>query len=59
MESTNAKWYFGGFVIACVSLLQIVAWAGGHDGQVFALTSAAIGGIAGALLGIDFGKSKK
>ena len=33
--------------IIAVTLLQIVAWQCGHNGQVFALTSAIIGGVTG------------
>jgi len=33
--------------IAAVTTLQVVAWSCGHNGQVFALTSAIIGGITG------------
>lgn len=33
--------------ICAVVILQCMAWASGHNGQVFALTSAVIGGITG------------
>lgn len=38
--------------LICLTALQIVAWASGHNGSVFALTSTGIGGIIGFALGI-------
>ncbi len=37
--------------ITAVSILQIVAWMSGHNGQVFALTSSIIGVSVGFFLG--------
>jgi LytS/YehU family sensor histidine kinase len=51
MEMEKCKLLFGSFVIGTVAGLQIYAWNTGHDGQVFALTSLIIGGIAGYVFG--------
>lgn len=37
--------------IVAVTVLQCAAWLGGFDGQVFALTSAVIGGVVGVTFG--------
>jgi len=49
MEKT--KLVCGTVIIACIAGLQMFAWYTGHDGIVFATTSAIIGGIVGALFG--------
>lgn len=54
MNDLQSKLFFGGFVLTLVTAIQLYAWATGHNGQVFALTSAAMGGITGALLGFKF-----
>jgi len=43
--------------ICGVVILQCVAWASGHNGQVFALTSAVIGGITGFTFGLKTGNN--
>lgn len=53
----NDKFIFGMFAIGAVTFLQIVAWLCGHNGQVFALTSAVIGGVSGVLLGIKIARN--
>jgi hypothetical protein len=50
------KWKYGTYIIGMVAILQGFAWATGHDGQVFALTSLSIGGIIGALFGFSIAK---
>lgn len=52
------KYQFAGFVIGVTGIMQGIAWYSGHNGQVFAFTSLVIGGITGAILGIDFGIKK-
>jgi len=52
----TAKQKFGMYAIGVVSVLQGVAWLCGHDGQVFALTSAVIGGVTGVILGFSIAK---
>jgi len=54
----TAKQKFGMFAIGTVAILQCIAWCTGHDGTVFALTSAVIGGVTGAILGFTIGKTK-
>lgn len=46
------KFYFGMYICTIVAAVQLFAWHFGHNGQVFALTSLVIGGIAGAIFGI-------
>jgi len=55
----TAKQKFGMFAIGIVAGLQVVAWFCGHDGSVFALTSAIIGGVTGSVLGFEIAKTKK
>ena len=52
----TAKQKFGMFAIGTVAILQGLAWITGHNGTVFALTSAVIGGVTGAVLGFTIGK---
>ena len=47
----DAKTIIGVTGITAVTILQTVAWYTGHDGTVFALTSAIIGGITGYFFG--------
>jgi len=44
--------------LICVTALQLYAWFSGHNGSVFALTSAVIGGIIGFSLGIKIDITK-
>jgi len=37
--------------ISAVTILQCIAWCTGHNGTVFALTSAIIGGVCGYFFG--------
>jgi len=46
------KTIIGVTAIICVTIIQAIAWYMGHDGAVFALTSAIIGGVVGFFLGI-------
>jgi len=48
----------GTIIIVCIAGLQMFAWYTGHDGIVFATTSAIIGGIVGALFGFTIQKIK-
>lgn len=43
--------------ISAVTILQVVAWYCGFNGQVFALTSAVIGGITGFTFGLKKGSN--
>jgi len=47
-------------VIGILSLviLQVAAWYTGHDGQVFALTSAGIGALVGLIAGFKVSLGK-
>jgi len=59
ITDTKAKIIFAGFVVACMTGLQLVAWYCGHDGNVFAATTGISGAIVGAVFGFDYAKSKK
>jgi len=50
---------FGVVAITSVAIMQVVAWACGHNGTVFALTSAVIGGITGSIFGFSYKKQKE
>jgi len=47
----NDNTIFAIFTIGCVTAMQIIAWAVGFNGQVWAFTSLLIGLIAGSILG--------
>ena len=49
------KMLFGIFLIAVMAGLQLTAWYWGHNGLVFAFTSAIIGLAAGSILGFEWG----
>jgi len=44
----NEKCIIGVVGIGCLTILQTIAWSTGHNGTVFALTSAGIGAIIGS-----------
>lgn len=46
-------------IVGITATLQTVAWLLGKDGQVFALTSLVIGGIAGAIFGFSYRKTQE
>jgi len=52
------KCIIGSVGIICLSILQLYAWYSGHDGAVFALVSAGIGGIIGAFFNIKYSIKK-
>ena len=56
LDKLEAKHIFGMFAIGTVALIQGIAWATGHNGTVFALTSAVIGGVTGTILGFGYAK---
>lgn len=49
------KCIFGGFVIVVMVGLQLTAWYWGHNGIVFAFTSAIVGLITGSIFGFEWG----
>jgi len=55
----TSKEKFGMFAIGVVATMQGVAWLLGYDGQVFALTSAVIGGVTGVILGFGIKKANE
>ena len=49
----NSEFIVPALAVCCmVVVLQIVAWKMNKNGKVFAFTSAVIGGIAGAFIGL-------
>ena len=52
----NEKMQFAIIVIACMTVLQLVAWVVGANGTVFAFTSLIIGLTAGSILGFSVHK---
>lgn len=50
----DEKFIFGMFTVSIVTIIQLVAWYLGYNGQVFAFTSLIIGLISGSLLGFTF-----
>ena len=55
----NEKTIFGIVICCLVTVLQLVAWCMGFNGQIFAFTSLIIGLTAGAVLGFKFPNSSK
>jgi hypothetical protein len=55
---TQTKYAFGCVVVLVMGGLQGYAWFTGHNGAVFATTSAIIGGVAGAILGFKIAQTK-
>ena len=52
------KTVFAIIAICLVTFIQLVAWHGGHNGQVFAFTSLIIGLIVGKILNIALPKGR-
>jgi len=48
----------GVLTILILAILQIIAWISGYNGQVFTFVSMLITGIAAAIFGIAYQKSK-
>ena len=57
-DESFLKMVFGMFTIAVVAGLQLYAWYSGHNGAIFAFTSAVIGLVAGSVLGFTWGLKK-
>jgi len=55
----QCRYAFGSLCVASLVLLQAYAWTSGHNGVVFATTSAIIGGVAGVLLGFKVALNKE
>jgi len=56
MNDKQGRLLFGAYMSTLIAGLQVVAWMCGHNGVVFATTSAIIAGIAGTLLGFSIRK---
>lgn len=56
--SPRDRLFFGAYMSTLVAGLQVIAWVMGHNGAIFATTTAIIGGIAGALLGFSINLKK-
>ena len=54
-----SKNVFAAICVIMVGIMQIVACALGFNGQIFAFTSALIGGITGFILGITIKDTRK
>jgi len=59
ITETKAKIMFGGFVVGCMTGLQLFAWHSGQNGMVFAAIMGISGLVCGSILGFDYGKRKQ